>query len=217
MSRFQGQRGWGEFVVVMLGVVPVLIAASLLGNATVGLADPVQALRVVACEGGALIGLGAFLWLRGWRLADLGFKPSWQGMLEGGLVAFAALFLSAALVFAIERTWPGLIVEATRAGDAVAMVGVWQLALVPLFGALLEELFLTGYLMSWLAPVRGLSFAIHASIALRLLCHLDQGVMALALVLPLGLVFAHWYAATRRLFPVVLAHALVTFLSMTPQ
>lgn len=215
MSRVQGQRGWGEFVIVMLGVVPVLIAASLIGEPTVGLADPVQAARMIACEGGALLGLGAFLWLRGWRLGDLGFKPSWEGMLEGGLVAFAALFLSAALAFAVERTWPGLI-AATGVGEA-ATFGIWQIVLVPLFGALLEELFLTGYLMSRLAPVRGLSFAIHASIALRLLCHLDQGVLALVLVLPLGLIFAHWYAATRRLFPVVLAHALVTFLSMTPQ
>lgn len=214
MSRFQGQRGWGEFLIVMLGVVTVLIGVGILSSPA-RLGEPVQALRVIACESAALAGLCAFLGLRGWCLADFGFKPSWQGMLEGGLLAFAALFLTAALTFAVERTWPGLI-ETAGVADTLSF-GVWQIVLVPLLGALLEELFLTGYLMSRLAPVRGLPFAVNASIALRLLCHMDQGAMAIILVLPLGLVFAHWYAATRRLFPVVLAHALIAFLSLTPQ
>jgi uncharacterized protein len=216
VSRFAGRGGRGEFLIVMMAVVPVLMAGSLLGSAG-GIADPLQAVKLVACEGGALLGLGAFLWLRGWRPADLGFKASWQGLLEGGLLAFAALILSSALAFAIQHTWPDLAITTARAEDALVNVGLWHVILVPLLGALLEELFLTGYLMSRLGPVRGLSFAINASVAVRLLCHLDQGAASLVLVLPLGLVLAHWYAATRRLFPVVVAHALLTFLALTPQ
>jgi uncharacterized protein len=46
------------------------------------------------------------------------------------------------------------------------------------------------------------------STALRVAVHTYQGVLSLLVILPWGIVFTVYYLRTRRLWPLILAHAL---------
>jgi membrane protease YdiL (CAAX protease family) len=54
----------------------------------------------------------------------------------------------------------------------------------------------------------GNAAAILGSAGLRTLLHAYQGAMALVSILPLGLVFTIYYARSRRIWPVIVAHML---------
>jgi membrane protease YdiL (CAAX protease family) len=51
------------------------------------------------------------------------------------------------------------------------------------------------------------------SVAIRVLYHLYQGP-ASAGIIPIGFVFAYWYARTGRLWPAVIAHGLMDFFGL---
>jgi membrane protease YdiL (CAAX protease family) len=80
--------------------------------------------------------------------------------------------------------------------------------------AAFEEIFVSGYIITALKPSRGASFALNVSVAVRLLYHLYQGQMAMLGVLPVGLVYAFWYARSGRLWPLIVAHALQDVVSL---
>ncbi len=215
MSRLKALGGWSEFWIVMTGAFGWLLFTAATHLPAIGpaaLASPYAEAFAFAL---VLSGCFAFLGLRGWTMPDLGFKPSWAGLVEGGVIALAAVLLSGALQFALKRSLPGLTLPSstTEAGAALPMAAVLLLTAVR---PMLEELLGTGYLMSKLAPRFGMLTAINASVALRLACHLHLGASAVIAVLPLGLAFAYWYANTRRLFPLVVAHAILEFVALTP-
>ena len=62
----------------------------------------------------------------------------------------------------------------------------------------------------------GVGVAGTISAALRLLAHVYQGPLALVTVLPVGVVFTLYYVRTRRLWPVVVAHAFQDTLALEP-
>jgi uncharacterized protein len=62
-----------------------------------------------------------------------------------------------------------------------------------------------------LDPRRSAWTGINVSVAIRLLYHLYQGPLGVLYIVPLGLVFAWWYARSARLWPLVIAHALYDF------
>jgi membrane protease YdiL (CAAX protease family) len=55
---------------------------------------------------------------------------------------------------------------------------------------------------------------VNVSVALRLVCHLYQGTLGVLSVIPVGLIFAYWYVRTGRLWPLIVAHALLDFISL---
>ena len=73
-----------------------------------------------------------------------------------------------------------------------------------------EEFFVVGYVMSALARSnKSAWFCINVSTALRLSYHLYQGPLGVLSVVPTGLIFAFWFARTRRLWPLMFAHILM--------
>ena len=74
-----------------------------------------------------------------------------------------------------------------------------------------EEVFVCGYVIAALRKTRSISFAINVSVGIRLIYHLYQGTVGVASIIPLGLIFAYWYARTGRLWPAVIAHAIIDF------
>jgi membrane protease YdiL (CAAX protease family) len=62
-------------------------------------------------------------------------------------------------------------------------------------------------------PEQGVSLAtaVNISAAIRLSYHLYQGVAGVLAVVPLGLLFAYWFARTRQLWPLIVAHAILDF------
>jgi len=82
-----------------------------------------------------------------------------------------------------------------------------------LFGAILnpifEEFLWLGYAIPTLSARTGLSRAVAISLALRLSVHAYQGVAAFVGILPVGVVFTWYFARTGRLWPVIVAHAVM--------
>ena len=52
------------------------------------------------------------------------------------------------------------------------------------------------------------------SVALRLLYHLYQGPMGVLGIIPIGLLFAFWFAKMGRLWPVIVAHGLMDLIGL---
>ena len=143
--------------------------------------------------------LATLLRLRGWTRAGLGltFRSADVAWGLGLFVAGALLAGLIALAMPTDEAAASLV-EARIPLNIVLLAS----AVNPVF----EEVFVCGYLVAVLKPWKGAAFAINASTALRLAYHLYQGTPAVAII-PLGLLFALWFARTGRLWPVILAHA----------
>lgn len=62
--------------------------------------------------------------------------------------------------------------------------------------------------------VTSLATAVAISIAIRLSYHLYQGIQGVLTVLPIGLLFGIWFARTRQLWPLIVAHAIIDFVGL---
>lgn len=59
-----------------------------------------------------------------------------------------------------------------------------------------------------------LAMAVNVSALIRLSYHLYQGVAGVLAVVPLGLLFGFWFARTRQLWPLIVAHAILDFVAL---
>lgn len=158
---------------------------------------------LVLYEAVLIVALGAFLRARGWTLAALGIVPRTSDVGWAVALALVASLAAVALTTLVLRTTVDFKV------DAAAAPALGTIVLVSIVNAVFEEVFACGYLVARLAPTRGLAFAANASLALKLTYHLYQGEYAVVSVLPVIAVFTLWFVRTRRLVPVMLAHALI--------
>ena len=202
--------GWGEFWLVVIGAFGIFAITSVflalhpaanLGHSTYSFWQ----LILYELVGAAV--LGVLLHYRGWTLRSLGLTFHWTDVPIGlGL---------AAIVWLIYFTcWTGLTHYAPQLGLTVGQRPILQSGLslssavaVIIVNPLYEEVFVTGYIVTALRGVRDTNFAVTVSTAVRLVYHLYQGVVGVALIIPLGLIFATWFAAKRRLWPLIVAHA----------
>jgi len=87
---------------------------------------------------------------------------------------------------------------------------LYWLAILPL--AAKEELIVRGYLMTEVSALTGsMPFAVFASVVFQSFYHLYQGTPAFVAHLGGFFAFAVFYATTRRITPVILAHAFYNF------
>ena len=200
---------FGMFSVTSVVAVIAMTALTEAPNAGHAVIDQSHVVRLVVYELAVLCGLGWSLRVRGWTAVRIGLQPSWSAtgigvllaaaaFLSSGLVSSVVLANSSSLAAIVERTHP--VAAPTSAGALVAVCIV-----NPLF----EEVFVSGYLVTALKRARSASFAANSSAAVRLLYHLYQGPLAVIGILPIGLLFGYWYARTARLWPLVVAHALL--------
>lgn len=168
--------------------------------------------EIIATElilGGAALG---YLYFRGHNLALFIPAPTAYGSLAGVALCAAATFAS----------W--VIASAFMAGDSSAqpvdqMVADSTFSLVPLLGVsivngLYEETFLVGYLQRALEGY-GASFALGASLLVRMSYHLYQGPAGAAAILGFGAVLGLYFLRTRKLWPIVFAHMLADILGFS--
>jgi CAAX protease family protein len=164
---------------------------------------------LVAYELFLLVMLGTFLHLRGWTLARLGLAPTWKDTAIGVGLALAAYAFYVAGWMALVASAPQLAQAATRMTVVASGVSVPTAIALVLVNPLFEEVFVAGYTISALKDTRGESFATNCSVAIRLLYHLYQGVVGVISIIPTGLIFAFWYLRTGRLWPLIVAHAVL--------
>lgn len=206
-----------EFATVILVAFGYFILGGVLTVLTPGARTPISDSglhSLIVYELIATTALGAFLFVRGWRLQQLGFTPSLRDTGVGvvlavaGYASFAAVWqISSSSLLGLGSESSGLVAPPIRVTTVLAIT-----VLNPIF----EEIFVCGYLITALKTARSPLFAVNISVGVRLLYHLYQGAVGVISIVPLGLIFAHWYARTGRLWPIVIAHAILDLVGLWP-
>ncbi len=195
---------FGYFMLVSLSVAFVPPAPSL---------QPVGGIQaMLVLELTILIVLGAFLYARGWTLGALGLVPRLTDPLVGAGLALAGRFVYAFVWIAASGIVPALEGYGYSPGvpeGALAILGLIVL------NSIFEEVFVCGYVITSLRKTRSLSFAVNASVGIRLVYHLYQGPAGVVSTISMGLIFAYWFARTGRLWPLIIGHGLINLLVVT--
>ncbi|AKF09769.1 CPBP family intramembrane glutamic endopeptidase [Sandaracinus amylolyticus] len=201
-----------ELVVVLLAAWAWPITSELLELTSSGLERRIHfsnetLLGLVLYElvvGGALL---LFLRARGKRVSVSQLDASWLATGEGVLLWAVAMMAS----------WLGMaLLAGTSRGQSVAFHGAPSpviAILLVLVNPVFEECLHLGFLQERLRA-SGPGFAIGASLMVRLLLHAYQGPLAVAAIVPMGVVLGlhHWH--TRRLWPAIVAHAIADALAL---
>lgn len=188
-------------------------------------------LELIVC--GVLV---PFLRTRGWTRRRLGIRPSLQGCLHGMVLALAAYGSYFALASLVGGIWPA-VAHALAQTRIVSAGFSWTVVVAgSIINPFYEEVFVCGYVITVLTERRtkavaalagaaggeigaagmavGLATAVNISTAIRLSYHLYQGVAGVLAVVPLGLLFGIWFARTRQLWPLIVAHAILDFVGL---
>jgi membrane protease YdiL (CAAX protease family) len=154
------------------------------------------------------------LWERGWKWLDFSVGINPRGVLQGfGLATVAFMLTHAAqMLTASVAEASGPAMAAVPAATGVLSVGGMLGASI--VKAIFEEVLVCGYVVQSLRGKFGIAFAVNVSIALRLSFHLYQGPGAFLAFALLGLAFTFFYVRTGRLWPLIVAHALLEAIAL---
>jgi membrane protease YdiL (CAAX protease family) len=156
------------------------------------------------------------LWERGWQWSDFSLRITPRGVLQGvGLAAAAFLVLKVAthlLSSLASASMAPAAVIAPAAGGFFTVAGMFAASIVK---AVFEEILVCGYVVQSLRGRFGVALAANASIALRMSFHLYQGPAAFLTYSLFGLLFTLFYVRTGRLWPLIVAHALLSVIELT--
>jgi membrane protease YdiL (CAAX protease family) len=151
-----------------------------------------------------------FLKVRGWTPGKLSLSFTIRGTALGmGLAVatyamFTILQLVAAHFLPIEmRTAAASYPQASKDLDMQVVF------IASVVNGVYEELFVAGYVITAMSPVRGPWVAINVSTGIRLLCHLYQGPIGILTIVPMGILYGWVYVRTRALWPLIVAHILI--------
>jgi membrane protease YdiL (CAAX protease family) len=157
--------------------------------------------------------LGWWLWRKGWRphrSATLPFSP---GDFARGIGLWLAAILSVAAWAAILRVIVPDVIAIANQTQFVGAPGPWLSVTYSVFNAIFEELLWLGLGLTAFRRL-GLQWAGAISAALRVLAHAYQGPLAVVTVAPIAILFTVYYIRTRRIWPVVVAHAFQDILAL---
>ena len=157
--------------------------------------------------------LGGWLWRRGWRPHRTVTRPfGWADLLRGLGLWVAAI----AAVFGWALVCRALLPDVFAAATETRFTGRLSLAVVvpySLFNAVFEELLWLG--LGFAAFRRlGVVWAGALSAALRIMIHAYQGPLAVITIVPIAVLFTVYYIRTKRLWPIVVAHAFQDVLAL---
>jgi len=183
------------------------------GRLAAGLLQELTALAVFA----------VLLSRQGRRISDLGFRFHWTALPKGLYLVIASLVTLAFTSYAIRSTWflaTHRVLQERPTPLTFATSSYWLLIPFLILSPFYEEILVRGYLMTEIIELRSsVVLATFVSIALQTSYHLYYGVFG-ALTVGSGLtVLALYYAKTRDLMPVVVAHLLwdlTALLHMSP-
>jgi membrane protease YdiL (CAAX protease family) len=158
--------------------------------------------------------VGVWLWRRGWRPHRSATLPFVRQDLARGIVLWAGAIVSVALWATVCRIFSPDLIEISKETQMIGAPRFWVSLSFSIVNAVFEELLWLGL---GIAAFRrfGIGPAATVSIGLRLLAHAYQGPLALVTILPIGVVFTVYYIRSRRLWPIVVAHAFQDTLALT--
>jgi len=157
--------------------------------------------------------LGLIVWIsriRGWSIRELGLHPSWRLTLMGLLLYAGTFVVIATFITAMGSFAPSFF----NRPPLVSTVGVSVPAIVAisLINPLFEETLVCGYVIQRLAK-KGATVAIVFSTLVRFLYHTYQGPFSVVALL-IGFIFGYLFWRYRELWPLIVAHFLMDFLSL---
>ena len=160
--------------------------------------------------------VASVLYVRGWRPQDFPIGIGKAMTALGVLLALGAWLLDIAMAAALQALYPAMrasfdSVEAYRPAHPPDLVAVYILSVInPVF----EELIVVGYVIPALSRRFGQTAAVNASVVIRCLYHLYQGIEAVPFHLAYGLIQAYAYVRVGRLWPLIVSHALLDFFAL---
>ena len=174
-------------------------------------------LFAVLAEAAGLAVLAYVLWKRRSGFAALTRSPQWTDVPLGIGICLLTWLVSGVVAVLVRLLWTQLT------GHRPASVAVGQLLGIHLTRAWLlflcvnpwfEELIVRGFLMTEVSALAGTGTAVLASTLVQVSYHLYQGVANAITVGVVFLCFSLYYARTRRLLPIILAHTLMDLLPL---
>jgi membrane protease YdiL (CAAX protease family) len=181
-------------------------------------------LRLMATEALLLTAMFLYLNWRGWKPADFRIRANLRGVVEAPALAFTVYVVNAATVAllmflvwwwkpqahgflaAMAAQSPHIPLHSIKMGWFVMLGGT-------ILNAFLEELVFMGYGFNQFAAKRGPIFALALMVLLRMLLHTYQGPIHVLGIATFSLLFGLVYWSLRRLWPLIMAHALVDSVS----
>ena len=157
--------------------------------------------------------VASVLYARGWRLKDFPIGIGKAMTALGAFLACSAWLLNIIIGIVVQLIFPGMHegAEAYRPANPPDFVAVYIVSVVnPVF----EELIVVGYVIPALGRRFGLTAAVTASVVIRCLYHLYQGIEALPFHLAYGLIQAYAYLRVGKLWPLIVSHALLDFFAL---
>ena len=139
---------------------------------------------------------------RGWKWADFAVHASKGATLLGVMLAGAILVSW----YAFELVLGKMPVTNTSGWLSITALSIVN----PLY----EELLVLGYVVQALRKRFGLTAAFNVSLAVRLVYHLYQGPLAVIPIAFFGLVMSLVYVRLGRLWPCIVAHAILDFVAL---
>jgi membrane protease YdiL (CAAX protease family) len=215
MPKFiQALPGWAEFLIVTaVGLGPFIVMSAMTVLNGQVLTRPhhnnLSLLLLVVFEAVLMAVLVPFLNVRGWTLRRAGLALSLHDTGTGAGLALLNYILYVAIWIAFATAFPYAAHSAAQVVVVSPGLALATALLVSCFNAVFEEVFVAGYVITALKEKHSLWFAINVSVALRLSYHLYQGVQGVIVSIPFGLLLGYWYARNGRLWPLIVAHALV--------
>lgn len=162
-------------------------------------------------EGAALAVLVYVLWNRGRGSGTLSRPGRWMD-LPSGLALYAVTIVAAAsMQFFVRYAWTALAGHEPPQVSVPGMLGmqaslVWMI--FQFVNPWFEELIVRGFLMTEVSALVGVRTAIIASTLVQTSYHLYQGPVNAMAVGTIFLFYSIYFARSRRLLPIIIAHTL---------
>ena len=160
--------------------------------------------------------LAIFLLVRGWSLKRIGLAPTLKDtgigllLVAGNGVAWGTIWT---LVAAVSQSTVQAAREVITTLSAAPGTAFWTVALASLVNGTFEETFVCGYVITALKDRSTPWTAINVSVGVRLLYHSYQGPIGMMFVVLTGVSIGYWYVRTGRLWPPIVAHAVIDVLA----
>jgi membrane protease YdiL (CAAX protease family) len=208
----QGVSREGEITIVLLSAFGYFILGNALFLLNPTAAPPISQQHLeflLVYESITLALVCSLLYVRGWTVERIGLGPTARETLIGlGLVlAFYVVYVFVWWIAQVAGFRPNYLGHYQTLVSSRLSLPVT--ASVCVVNPVYEETFLCGYIITTAKGMNRTAAGVNVSVAVRLACHLYQGGVGVLGIVPVGLIFAWWYARTGRLWPLFVAHALM--------
>ena len=152
--------------------------------------------------------IACFLRIRGWQLRKFYTRITWKLTGVGILLATVITLYGIGVGLVGEQAGWSNEPEAEAVSVSLPIAVIFSVA-----NGIYEESLVVGYVIGVLRWC-GCGVAIMVSTMIRVAYHVYQGPDALLIILPIGVLLGYVFYRSRRLWPLVLAHALLNFISL---